>query len=72
MDTSKHIFQLHGVNAAEQPVLRKKLRRKEIFEMDGKNWTGFGSDLRCGIAPRMVKNQGDRNGEHTKETQRGV
>jgi transposase len=31
MDTSKHIFQLHGVNAAEQPVLRKKLRRKEMF-----------------------------------------
>jgi len=29
MDTSKYIFQLHGVNTAEQPVfLRKKLRRK--------------------------------------------
>ena len=28
MDTSKHIFQLHGVNSAEEPVLRKKLRRK--------------------------------------------
>lgn len=31
MDTSKHVFQLHGVNAAEQPVLRKKLRRKEMM-----------------------------------------
>ena len=31
MDTSKHIFQLHGVNTAEKPVLRKKLRRKEMF-----------------------------------------
>jgi len=30
MDTSKHIFQLHGVSAAEKPVLRKKLRRKEM------------------------------------------
>jgi len=30
MDTSKHFFQLHGVNAAEQPVLRRKLRRKEV------------------------------------------
>jgi transposase len=30
MDTSKHIFQLHGVDAAEQPVLRKRLRRKEM------------------------------------------
>jgi len=30
MDTSKHCFQLHGVNAAEKVVLRKKLRRKEM------------------------------------------
>jgi transposase len=30
MDTSKQIFQLHGVNAAEEPVLRTKLRRKEM------------------------------------------
>jgi len=32
MDTSKHIFQLHGVNAAEEPVLRRKLRRKEMMK----------------------------------------
>ena len=30
MDTSKHIFQLHGVSAAEHTVLRKKLRRKDM------------------------------------------
>jgi transposase len=30
MDTSKHVFQLHGVNAADEPILRKKLRRKEM------------------------------------------
>ena len=30
MDTSKHFFQLHGVDAAEQPVLRRKLRRHEM------------------------------------------
>src|SRR5271167_4355732 len=30
-DTSKHIFLLHGVNTTEEPVLRKKLRRKEMF-----------------------------------------
>lgn len=30
MDTSKHFFQLHGVNTAEKVVLRKKLRRKEM------------------------------------------
>jgi transposase len=31
MDTSKHIFQLHGVDAAEQPVLRRKLRRSQVL-----------------------------------------
>jgi transposase len=31
MDTSKHIFQLHGVDAAERPVLRKRLRRKQVL-----------------------------------------
>ena len=30
MDTSKHVFQLHGVNAAEEVGLRRKLRRKEM------------------------------------------
>jgi transposase len=30
VDTSKHVFQLHGVNAAEEPVLRKKLRRHDM------------------------------------------
>jgi transposase len=30
MDTSKHVFQLHGVNAAEEVVLRKKLRRNSM------------------------------------------
>src|SRR6266513_4573307 len=30
IDTSKHIFQLHGVDAAEQPVLRKRLRRQQV------------------------------------------
>jgi transposase len=31
MDTSKHVFELHGVNAAEQPVLRKTLRRERML-----------------------------------------
>ena len=30
MDTSKHIFQLHGVDGAERPVLRKRLGRKQM------------------------------------------
>lgn len=32
LDTSKYFFQLHGVNAAEQPVLRKKLHRKQMVD----------------------------------------
>jgi transposase len=31
MDTSKHFFQLHGVDAAEHPVLRRKLRRNQVL-----------------------------------------
>jgi transposase len=36
MDTSKHIFQLHGVDAAEQPVLRKRLGRRQMAEFFAK------------------------------------
>ena len=31
MDTSKTFFQLHGVDAAEKVVLRKKLRRGQVL-----------------------------------------
>jgi transposase len=31
MDTSKHTFQLHGVDNVEIPVLRRKLRRKDMI-----------------------------------------
>jgi transposase len=31
MDTSKHFFQLHGVDTAEQVVLRRKLQRKQVL-----------------------------------------
>ncbi|MCY1740952.1 IS110 family transposase [Ensifer sp. SL37] len=32
MDTLKSIFQLHGVNVIEQPILRRKLSRKEMLK----------------------------------------
>ena len=32
VDTSKSVFVLHGVDPAEQVVLRKKLRRKQVLE----------------------------------------
>jgi len=30
MDTSKAVFQLHGVNDREHPVLRKRLSRSQV------------------------------------------
>ncbi|MGK9237401.1 IS110 family transposase [Inquilinus limosus] len=36
MDTSKSVFQLHGVDAAEQVVLRKKLRRQDLLRFFAK------------------------------------
>ena len=36
VDTSKHIFQLHGVDTAEQPVLRKRFGRKQVLEFFSK------------------------------------
>jgi transposase len=36
VDTSKSVFVLHGVDAAEQPTLRKKLRRRQVLEFFAK------------------------------------
>ncbi len=30
LDTSKHVFQIHGVDESEQAVLRRQLRRGEM------------------------------------------
>jgi transposase len=30
LDTSKHVFQVHGVDESEQPVLRRQVRRSEM------------------------------------------
>jgi transposase len=32
LDLAKHVFQVHGVNAAGQVVMRKKLRRSAVLE----------------------------------------
>jgi len=42
MDTSKTVFQLHGVDKQEQPVLRKQLRRNQVL------------DFFSGLAPMQV------------------
>src|SRR5216684_655059 len=36
LDTSKHVFQVHGVDEAEQPVLRRQVRRSEMGKFFGK------------------------------------
>jgi transposase len=36
IDTSKSVFVLHGVDAAEQPMLRRKLRRRQMLEFFAK------------------------------------
>ena len=30
LDTSKHVFQVHGVDDREQPIVRRQLRRGEL------------------------------------------
>jgi len=37
VDTSKSVFVLHGVDASEQPVLRKKLRRRQVLAFFAKS-----------------------------------
>src|SRR5712675_561721 len=36
LDTSKHVFQVHGVDEAEQPVLRRQVRRSEMGKLFAK------------------------------------
>jgi transposase len=36
LDTAKHVFQVHGVDENEQPVLRRQLRRSEVAKFFAK------------------------------------
>jgi transposase len=36
IDLAKSVFQVHGVDAAEKPVLRKQLRRGQVLEFFSK------------------------------------
>src|SRR6266849_2928939 len=36
LDTSKHVFQVHGIDENEQPVLRRQVRRSEMEKFFGK------------------------------------
>jgi len=55
MDTSKNVFHLHGVNAAEQPTLRRRLTRKQMmgfFEKLGPTIVGIEA---CGGAHYLAR-----------------
>ncbi len=53
IDTSKSVFVLHGVNAAEQPVLRKKLRRRQVLDFFSNSCSRPGSGWRRAV-PRII------------------
>jgi transposase len=36
LDTSKHVFQVHGVDENEQPVLRRQVRRQDVAKFFAK------------------------------------
>jgi transposase len=58
MDTSKSVFVLHGVDAAEQPVLRRKLRRRQVTELFAKlPPTRIGIEA-CGAAHHWARELG--------------
>ena len=55
IDTSKSVFQLHGVDAAEIPILRKKLRRQQFLAFVAKlDPTRIGLEA-CGAAHHWAR-----------------
>src|SRR5262245_66280815 len=58
MDTSKYIFQLHGVDASEQVVLRKRLSRKAMLEFFAKLPPTVVVIEACGAAHYMARELG--------------
>src|SRR2546430_10139636 len=73
MDTSKHIFQLHGVDAAEQAVLRKRLRRKEVLAFFAKlpptviGMEACGAAHYWGAGVAQARPRGQADGAATRE-----
>src|SRR5258708_33879819 len=59
MDTSKHIFQLHGVDASEQVVLRKRVGRKAMLAFLAKLPPTVIAIEACGAAHRLARELGE-------------
>jgi transposase len=58
MDTSKHIFQLHGVDASEQVVLRKRLGRSAMLAFFAKLSPTVVAIEACGAAHYLARELG--------------
>src|SRR5258707_990041 len=58
MDTSKHIFQLHGVDASEQVVLRKRFGRKAMLAFLAKLPPTVVAIEACGAAHHLARELG--------------
>jgi transposase len=58
MDTSKYIFQLHGVDASEQVVLRRRLSRKAMLEFFAKLPPTVVAIEACGAAHHLARELG--------------
>lgn len=58
MDTSKHIFQLHGVDASEQVVLRKRLHRNAMLAFFAKLAPTVVAIEACGAAHHLGRELG--------------
>ena len=65
MDTSKYIFQLHGVDASEQVVLRKRLSRKAMLDFFAKLPPTVVVIEACGAAHHLARELG-RSGHTVK------
>ena len=55
MDTSKHIFQLHGVTLSEQVVLRRRLRRNQLHGFFGRLGPTVVGIEACGAAHHLAR-----------------
>jgi hypothetical protein len=55
IDTSKHVFTLHGFDEQERPVLRRELRRGQVETFFGKQ---MGQPPRGRISPGSIGRAG--------------
>jgi transposase len=59
MDTSKSVFQLHGVDAKEQPALKKRLRRGQVVPFFSKLAATVVAIEACGSAHYWARTLGE-------------